>query len=137
MTRAEDFLKQAKLYSDGNDYLMVSLPPQAIMVAAGILAEIGDPFGAVIADKDEVTLIMPAEVYEEFQTRMPTAKPSLPMRLITLDIELPPDLIGFMALVAQKLADAGIPIIPLGAFQRDHVLVPADRFEDAWKALGG
>jgi hypothetical protein len=132
---ALDYLKQATLYTDDLDYLMIGLHPRAVIAAAGVLAEIGEPFGTLIVDKDEVTLIIPAADYEEFQKRLPDAKLSDPMRLITLDVTLPPDLTGFMALVGKLLGEAGIPIIPIGAFERDHVLVPSTRFAEAWVVL--
>lgn len=132
---ASDTLKSAPLYTDGHDYLMIHLPPRAITAAAGVLAEIGDPFGAMIADKDEVTLIIPAETYADFQSRLRGARLSDPLRLITFDAELPPDLTGFMALIAKLLAEAKIPIIPIGAFARDHILVKAADFDRAWQVL--
>lgn len=132
---AQEALQQAVLYTDDNDYLMIGLPAPAITVAAGILAEISDPFGAVIVDKDEVTLIIPAEVLPAFEKRLPDASVSAPMRLITFDLPLPPDLIGFMALVAKTLADANISVMPLAAYQRDHILVTAQDFDAAWATL--
>jgi len=132
---AQSYLKQARLYSDDVPYLMVQFPAQAITLAAGILAEVADPFSALIVDKDEITLIIPSEVQEDFAKRLSHGKPSAEYRLITLDIELPPTLIGFMAYVANALAAAKIPIIPLGAFSRDHLLVPAGQFEQAWQTL--
>lgn len=135
MTEAREFFQQAKLYTDDQEYVMLSLPARGIMLAAGILAEVGDPFGAVIADKDEVTLIIPSDLVHEFENRLPEYQTSEPMRLITFDVALPMNLIGFMAFVAQLLADAKVSIIPLAAYQRDHLLVSAAQFEQAWQAL--
>ena len=135
MTKAQDFFKQAALYTDDIDYVMIKLHPRAIIAAAGVLAEIGEPFGALLVDKDEVTLIIAEEVLEDFTGRLPGAEFSGKWRLITFDIELPPDLTGFMALLGKLLGEVEIPIIPLGAYSRDHVLVPADRFEQAWQYL--
>jgi hypothetical protein len=57
----EDALRAATLYSDDVTYIMVSLPAAAITAAAGVLAEISEPFAALIADKDEVTLVLTAD----------------------------------------------------------------------------
>ena len=135
MTDAQAILKQIPLYSDNTLYVMISLPPIAITPAAGILAEIGEPFGALIVDKYEVSLIIAAEDYQEFSRRLPDARLSQHLRLITFDQSLPPDLTGFMAFIGQLLGQAGILIIPIGAFDRDHVLVPAAHFEKAWQVL--
>ncbi len=127
--------QQAPLYTDGLDYLLIRLPARAITLAAAILAEVGEPFGGMVVDKNEVTLIMPAQVQDDFQRRLAEAEISAPYRLITLDVELPPDLTGFMALVAARLAEAHIPLVPLGAFSRDHLLIPATHFDKAWEIL--
>lgn len=129
-------LQAATLYSDEVFYSLVSLPPNGIMAAAGVLAEIGEPFAALIADKDEVTLVIPADEVADFASRLRNHRVSdAPYRLITFDIELEPTLTGFMARVAGALAAVNVPILPFAAFSRDHLLVPADRFEAAWSAL--
>ena len=132
---AQEALQNAILYTDDVEYVMVGLPPNAIMAAAGVLAEIGSAFGTLIVDKDEVTLIITAELFEDFDARLPEARLSSSMRLITFDIVLPMDLVGFIALVGQLLAENGISIIPLGAFERDHLLVSAEDFDAAWNVL--
>jgi len=135
MSRAQTFFRQAPLYTDGVDYLILRLPSRAITVAAGILAEISEPFGALVVDKDEVSLVIPAEVREDFQSRLLNASYSEAHRLITFDLVLPPDLTGFMAWIAGLLAEANIPLIPLGAYSRDHLLIPSAHFDDAWALL--
>jgi hypothetical protein len=129
-------LQQATLYSDEILYSLVHLPPNGITAAAGIVAQIGEPFAALVADKDEVTLVIPADVIADFASRLREHRISESYyRLITFDVELEPSLTGFIAHVSQALADAQIPILTFAAFSRDHLLVPADRFGAAWAAL--
>lgn len=129
-------LAQADLYTDGVDYSITRLPPKAITVAAGIVAEIGEAFLGLIVDKDEVTLVIPTEALDDFGKRLPDfALSPKNYRLITFTIELDFDLVGFMALVSSALADTGISILPLAAFSRDHILVPADQVDIALQTL--
>ncbi len=129
-------LQQAKLYTDDTLYSLIHLPPNGIMAAAGVLAQVGEPFAALIADKDEVTLVIPAEMIAEFANRLRDHRiAETSYRLITFDLELEPTLTGFMARVAESLAAASVPILPFAAFSRDHLLVPSDLFESAWSAL--
>ncbi len=129
-------LKQTRLYSDGVDYAVIKLPAGAITVAAGIVAEIGEAFCTLIVDKDEVSLIIPAEAVEDFAGRLKghTIAPNS-YRLITFDLELGFNLFGFMAVVSQTLADAEVSILPIAAFSRDHLLVPTQQFDIAMQAL--
>ncbi|MAS34190.1 MAG: hypothetical protein CL610_09290 [Anaerolineaceae bacterium] len=132
----EQVLAQAVFYSDDQLYDLIQLPAKAIMAAAGVMAEIGEPFGALIVDKDEVSLIIPAEAWDDFQGRLPGSQAgSTQYRLITFDVVLEPDLVGFMALISRALADAQISILTYAAFSRDHFLVPVDQFNLALQAL--
>jgi hypothetical protein len=135
MSDARQFFQQAPLYTDEVVYVLLRFPPQRITLAAALLAEVGEAFSALVADKDEVTLILAQEVLEDFGPRLAETEQSGPYRLLTFDLPLPPDLTGFMALCANLLAEAKIPIIPLGAFGRDHLLIPAPHFEQAWQLL--
>ncbi len=132
----QDIMKSAQLYSDDQDYTLIKMFPSAIMLAAGIVAEIGEPFCALIADKDEVSLIIPKEAVADFSNRLRgSTLATEDYRLITIDTVLEPDVVGLMALVSGALAAANVPILPLAAYSRDHLLVPASAFERAVQAL--
>jgi len=131
-----DALRTAKLFSDGLDYKMIHLPPQAITAAAGVLAEIGEPFSALIVDKDEVTLIISTDDLDLYSKRLSGSNASTETyRLITLDVVLEPTLVGFIARISSALASAGITIMPFAAFSRDHLLVPSASFDQAMSVL--
>lgn len=129
-------LQNAELYIDPDTYAYIKLPVSAITVAASIVAEIGEPFTALIVDKDEVTLLIPDEAVTDFESRLRghTINP-VKLRLITFDVELDMSVIGFMAAVSAVLAEADVTIFPFAAYSRDHVLVPADKLEAAVEAL--
>ncbi len=136
MTDARAAFKNATLYTDEKTYRVIHLPAPAIWAGAGVLAEIAEPFSALIADKDEVTLVVPADKWEHFSARLPEHNDmGDDYRLITFDLPLDPGLVGFIALVSQILADAGVSILPFAAYQRDHILVTEDQFQAAWDAL--
>lgn len=132
---AHDVFARATLVTDGQMYRLLRLPPAAIIAAAGVLAEIGTPFSALLADDQEVTLLVPQEEWEAFEGRLPGIDEGGLYRLITFDAALDPTLTGFLARVTEVLAAAGVPILALSAFTRDHVFVPADTFDTAWTAL--
>lgn len=132
----DNVLRSASLYTDGCVYRLLRLPTNAITLAAGIVAEIGGPHCALIADKDEVTLLIPDEALARMRARLRQALASEhAYRLITLDLPLEPDLVGLLARLAEALAAADIPILAFAAFSRDHILVPASKFDKAMRAL--
>lgn len=134
MNAAQAFSK-ATLYTDQTIYVLLHLPAPAITVAAGLLAEIGTPFSALIVDKDEVTLVLPRADWEDFASRISDVRSGPDYRLITFDIPMDLEIVGFMALISDILAQANIPIMAFSSFERDHLLIPADRFQAAWDAL--
>jgi hypothetical protein len=127
--------KTCTLSTDGVIYSYIQLPAKAIMAAAGVLAEFGEAFAALIVDQHEVSLMLPAEAYQDFSQRLPLAQTEGTWRLISFDCVLPFDVVGFMALVSQLLAQAQIPLLAFAAYSRDHFFVPTDQFERAWSAL--
>ena len=132
---ARDAFKQTLLETDETIYTLIKLPANAIWAAAGILAQVNEAFSVVIADAHEITLILPAGTREEFANRLPDAQEAGEYRLITFTLELDLALVGFMAIVAETLAAAQVPIMAFSAFSRDHLLVPADQFQRAWDVL--
>ena len=133
---ASQVLRKAELYSDGQDYRILQLPPNGITLAAGIVAEAGLPFSALTADKDEVTLILADRVYKEFGARLRRAKISEQVyRLITFGTPLEPDLVGFIARVSTALAAAEIPVLTFASYSRDHIFVPQEAFDQATHTL--
>jgi hypothetical protein len=132
----EQALSKASFYSDNETYTLVHLPPSAVIAAAGVIAEINEPFCALVVDKDEVSLLIPTEALDDFGQRLPGHVTSTQAyRLITIDVALEPTLIGFMAHVTTALAQVGIPIFPYAAYSRDHIVVPAQHFDLAIATL--
>ncbi len=133
---AKNILSATALYSDDAEYRILRLPPNAITLGAGIVAEANLPFSALIADKDELTLMLPDAACQAFSRRLRFAQISeQSYRLITFDAELEPTLVGFIAQVSAALAAARIPILSFAAYSRDHVFVPAEDFKRAMDAL--
>jgi hypothetical protein len=132
----EQAIAQVKLFTDDKPYILVKLPANAITPAASVIAELGEPFSTIIVDKDEVTLIIPADAWNVFTARLLGASVSpMEYRLITFDITLNLELVGFMARLSRVLAEAGVPIMVYAAYSRDHLLIPAEHFEKAWATL--
>lgn len=132
----QDALKSAKFILHEDTYSLIRLHPRAITVAAGVIAEIGEPICALIVDPYEVTLVIPQEAAEDFSARLHQHEKSQDTyRVIMVDAQLAPDLVGFMAVMSTALANANIPVFPYAAYTRDHIMVPATQAEAALATL--
>ena len=135
VTSLEEALRSAQPTSDETLYCIIHLPPSAITAAAGIVAQIGEPFLALTVDEQEVTLVAHADAWDLIALRLPDAEVSPDWRLITFDATLDHSMVGFMARISTTLAEAGVSIYALSAYRRDHLLVKAAQFDAAFAAL--
>ena len=123
------------LYSDGRPYAVVSLPRDQMRPATILFGGLADPFAAMIVDKDEITIVMHEVDWSLAGRGLPGMRVENGYRLITFDLVLDLSVTGFMSAVSRVLADAGIPILPIAAYSRDHLFVPGGDFERAYKIL--
>jgi len=128
-------LAQTDLFTDGKVYLIVKISSgQGGHIASGVETEPAS-FWACIRDKDETTLVLTQEALEQLPSSVVTLDVSPPYRLITFDIPLDWGVIGYLAALTSELAEAGISIIALSTFSRDHIFVAEADFGRAWDVL--
>lgn len=58
-----------------------------------------------------------------------------PSRMISLNVHSSLEAVGFLARVTNRLAALDMGVNPVAGFYHDHLFIPADRAEDALKAL--
>jgi len=90
---------------------------------------------AVISDGREITAIIDQEHVDENLVE----EIDRDWRIITFDMLLPLDLVGFIAKVAEALAEEGINILTLSAYSTEHILVKETDLQkavDKLKKLG-
>jgi hypothetical protein len=76
---------------------------------------------AVVRDERETTVVVEEERVGSFDTLAVERG----WRRLTFDVVLPFDLVGFLAVVAGELAEAGVSVFALSAYSTDHLLVQA------------
>lgn len=74
---------------------------------------------ATIQDENETTVIAEAGTVDE--SNVLAAEPG--WKRLTFEMDLPFELVGFLAAVVTVLADEGISIFAVSAYSTDHVLV--------------
>ena len=91
----------------------------------------------ILSDRWEVTLLLDEVDYDTIRHSVRDAKTQGNIRLLSFDIELDWNAVGFFAEISRILAEAGIPIGAISAFSRDHILVKQENLAKALKVLGG
>jgi uncharacterized protein len=90
----------------------------------------------LLRDAHEVTLLLEEEDWRAMRHAARDARVETDFRLVTLDIELPWNVVGYLARVTEILAAAGLSVGALSAFSRDHLLVKQRDLPAALRALG-
>jgi hypothetical protein len=90
----------------------------------------------LLRDPFEVTLLLEETDWRAMRHAARDARVEAGFRLVTLDVELPWNVVGFLAHVTQILACEGIAVGALSAFSRDHLLIKQDDLGRALRVLG-
>lgn len=90
----------------------------------------------LLRDPHEVTLLLEEEDWRAMRHAARDARVEPGFRLVTLDVELPWDVVGYLARVAEILAAEGVPVGALSAFTRDHLLIKQADLGRALRVLG-
>ena len=90
----------------------------------------------IFSDKWEVTLLFDEIDFNKIRHAVKNAKTEGNFRLLSFDIELDFNVVGFLAEITKILAQANISIVALAAFSRDHILIKQNDLAKALKVLG-
>jgi hypothetical protein len=90
----------------------------------------------LLRDGHEVTLLLDETDWRTIRHALRDARVEGNFRLLTFDIELDWNVVGFLARVTEILAGAGVSCGALSAFSRDHLLIRQDDLGTALRVLG-
>ncbi|MGI8996508.1 MAG: ACT domain-containing protein [Pyrinomonadaceae bacterium] len=90
----------------------------------------------LLRDGHEVTLLLEETDWRTMRHALRDARVEGGFRLVTLDIVLDWQVVGYLARITEILAQSGISVGTLSAFSRDHLLIKQDDLGPALRALG-
>jgi hypothetical protein len=126
--RARGLWARTRVHVWPERYVLASLPVDRHSDVSALLARAGDAFVALVRERDEVSVTLPEALRGDAERL--EARIAGPYRVLTFDLELELDVIGYMAPALERLAAAGVSIVPQCGFRTDHLLV-LDRDLDA------
>ncbi len=133
-----ELLKTAKVEVAPETFFLVSLPHAdwtKLLENPELSPRMTAPF-MIFRDKWEITLLLDEIDYGTIRHAVREAKTEGNFRLLSFDVDLDFNVVGFLAEVARILAEAEIPIAALSAFSRDHLLIKQQDLSKALKILG-
>jgi hypothetical protein len=133
-----ELLRKTRVEVAPDTFFLVSLPHadwRKLLENPELGPRLTAPF-MVFSDKFEVTLLLDEIDFGTIRHAIRDAKWEGNFRLLTFDIELDFTVVGFLAEIGRILAAAGISIVALSAFSRDHLLIKQENLAKALKVLG-
>jgi hypothetical protein len=123
---------------DPATYVLVGVRPQdwARLLENPELSPRADAPFMIFRDQREVTMLLEDEDWRRIRHAVRDAKIESGFRLVTLDVELPWHVVGYLAQVTQILAAAEISVGAFSSFSRDHLLIKQDDLGKALRVLG-
>ena len=134
--RIATLLRQARWQARPERFVLAALEPNERMLVVRLLAGVTAPFVQLIAEPDRLTLLLPQSDWRSLKPAFPHARVQAPFRVISFSLDLPNDLVGFLAVASRALAEAGVPILAICGYTKDHILVREEHLERALAALG-
>jgi hypothetical protein len=119
--RAQAMWTKTALHVWPERYVLASLRLEALAGAAALAAHPSRAFAALVVERDEVSLTVRKDLWDE--ASLEATAVAGPFRAITFDVNIDLDVCGYLAPAAERLATAGIAIVPQCAFLKDHLLV--------------
>ena len=136
--KAEELLSKTRVEIAPETFSLVALRNEdwlKLLENPALSPRMTAPF-MIFKDRWEVTLLLDETDFETMRVGLREARVERGFRLLSFDIELDFSVVGFLAFVSQKLAEAGISIIALSAFSRDHLLIKQADLANSLKVLG-
>jgi hypothetical protein len=133
--RISALLRQARWQARPERFVLVGVDPSERLVVARLLAGVVASFMQLIVEPDMLTLLLPEADWRRLKPAFPNVRIQAPFRAISFDLDLPEDLVGFLAAASQALATAGVPILAICGYSKDHILVREEHLDRALAAL--
>lgn len=136
--RILDLLRRTKIEVAPETFVLISLTHEnyrRLLENPELSPRGAAPF-MLLSDKFEVTMLLDSADWQTMRHAAREAKVESNFRLLTFGVELPWDVVGFLAFVSGLLADNGISVGAVSAFTRDHLLVKQDDLAKTLKVLG-
>lgn len=136
---ASELLSSSRVEVGAETFTLVSMDRAAwtrVLSRPELSPRMSAPF-MIFVDSREVTLLLDDADMDAIRPGIDDSmKFERGFRMLTFHIAMDFEVVGFIAEVSRILAAAGVPIFPISAFTRDHILVKQNDLATTLRALG-
>jgi len=134
----ESLLLKTRVEIAPETFFLISLTHEAwlkLLENPELSPRMSAPF-MIFRDKWEVTMLIDEIDFKTVRYAIRNAKTQGNFRLLSFDVELNFETVGFLAQISNILAEANVSIVALSAFSRDHLLIKQEDLPKALRVLG-
>ncbi len=134
----ESLLLKTRVEIAPETFFLISLTHEAwlkLLENPELSPRMSAPF-MIFRDKWEVTMLIDEIDFKTVRYAIRNAKTQGNFRLLSFDVELNFETVGFLAQISKILAEANVSIVALSAFSRDHLLIKQEDLPKALRVLG-
>ena len=116
-------------------FVVAGLESRERLLVLRLLPGVTGSFWQFFVEPEIVTLVLAEAEWRRISDAFPHARVERHYRAISFEIDLPDGLIGFMAAISGALAGAGVPLLAVCGYARDHVLVREEQLDAALASI--
>lgn len=121
--RLPDILRHLRWSVLPERYVLAGIDPRESAVVIRLLGGLRARLWQLFVAPDTITFILPENDWRNISPAFPRAHVERPYRVVSFEVDLSPDLTGFLALISNALAAESVPIVAVSGFSRDHLLL--------------
>ncbi|MFH0711102.1 MAG: ACT domain-containing protein [Candidatus Aenigmatarchaeota archaeon] len=118
-----DIFSKTKLNVQNGEYLIIKLPLKYGAMLRDLMKFVREPFFNYTVEQDEITLIIHERDWQNIGRDFVEIKIEHGYNVITMDVTVDLNVVGYMAVISRALADVGVPISVISSHRTDHLLV--------------
>lgn len=136
--KVNELLEKTRVEVAPETFYLISLKPDdwlKLLENPELSPRMSAPF-MIFRDQWETTLLLDEIDFGTIRHAIRDAKTEGNFRLLSFNIELDFEIVGFLAQISKILAENNISIVALSAFSRDHLLIKQTDLPKTLKILG-
>jgi hypothetical protein len=114
---------KTRINVQSGEYLIIKLPLKYGAMLRDLTKFVKEPFFNYTVEPAEITLVVHEKDWQNIGRDFVETKIEHGYNVITLEVTLDWDVVGYLAVVSRVLADVGVPIGVISSHRTDHLLI--------------
>ncbi|MBS3055174.1 MAG: ACT domain-containing protein [Candidatus Aenigmarchaeota archaeon] len=114
---------KTKLNVQPGEYLIVRLPLKYGVMLRELSKFVREPFFNYTVEPQEITLVVHERDWSNIGRDFIETQIEHGYNIITMDVTVDLNVIGYLAVISRLLADVGVPIMVVSGHRTDHILI--------------